>query len=196
MRKLFYVKKDPAMPMSNDNWIEMNSFEFEQFIHTPEGRERRYNFGRLDACSENDTIIYLECGAEKAREWKSESNRRAYIQKAKKKRGITVFSYSSMVSDEDPEETYSGEQYLEDKDYNLEEIVMRNLDLERMRAAFQILSSKEMELITALYLSDEPLSIAAYAAKEGVGKNAIQCRKKRILEKLRKNMGATDCTND
>ena len=101
-----------------------------------------------------------------------------------------------MVSDEDPEETYSGEQYLEDKEYNLEDIVLRNLDLERMRAALQLLSSKEMELITALYLSDEPLSIAAYAAKEGVGKNAIQCRKKRILEKIRKNMGATDCTND
>ena len=26
MRKVFYVKKNPAMPMSNDNWIEMNSF--------------------------------------------------------------------------------------------------------------------------------------------------------------------------
>ena len=68
MRKVFYVKKNPTMPMSNDNWIEMNSFEFEQFIHTPEGHERRYNFGRLDACSEDDAIIYIECGAEKAKE--------------------------------------------------------------------------------------------------------------------------------
>ena len=55
------------MPESNDNWIEMNSFEFEQFIHTPEGHERRYNFGRLDACSEDDAIIYIECGVEKAK---------------------------------------------------------------------------------------------------------------------------------
>ena len=37
MRKVFYVKKNPTMPMSNDNWIEMNSFEFEQFTLSDEG---------------------------------------------------------------------------------------------------------------------------------------------------------------
>ena len=106
MRKVFYVKKNPTMPMSNDNWIEMNSFEFEQFIHTPEGRERRYNFGRLDACSEDDAIIYIECGAEKAKEWESEINRRKYIQKVKKACDVTVCSYSALISDDYPFETY------------------------------------------------------------------------------------------
>ena len=129
MRKVFYVKKDPTMPESNDNWIEMNSFEFEQFIHTPEGRERRYNFGRLDACSEDDAIIYIECGVEKAKEWKADKNRREYIQKVQKSCGVTVCSYSSLISNEYPLDTYSGEQYLEDTDFNLEEMVMKKLDM-------------------------------------------------------------------
>ena len=58
MRKVFYVKMDPTMPESNDNWIEMNSFEFEQFIHTPEGHERRYNLRSLPLLK----LLQLHCG--------------------------------------------------------------------------------------------------------------------------------------
>ena len=188
MRKVFYVKKNPTMPMSNDNWIEMNPFEFEQFIHTPEGHERRYNFGRLDACSEDDAIIYIECGVEKAKEWESEINRRKYIQKVKKACDVTVCSYSALISDDYPFETYSGEQYLEDTDYDLEEIVMKNLDLERLHDALKTLSQEQMDLICALYLRDEPMS--QYASVLGISKNAVQCRKNVILKKLRKFMDA------
>ena len=190
MRKVFYVKKNPAMPMSNDNWIEMNSFEFEQFIHTPEGHERRYNFGRLDACSEDDAIIYIECGVEKAKEWESEIIRRKYIQKVKKACDVTVCSYSSLISDDYPFKTYSGEQYLEDTDYDLEEIVMKNLDLERLHDALKTLSQEQMDLICALYLRDEPMSVSQYASVLGISKNAVQCRKNVILKKLRKIMDA------
>ena len=176
------------MPMSNDNWIEMNSFEFEQFVHTPEGRERRYNFGRLDACSEDDAIIYIECGVEKAKEWESEINRRKYIQKVKKACDVTVCSYSTLISDDYPFETYSGEQYLEDTDYDLEEIVMKKLDLERLHDALKTLSQEQMDLICALYLRDEPMSVSQYASVLGISKNAVQCRKNVVLKKLRKFM--------
>jgi len=188
MRKVFYVKKDPTMPESNDSWIEMNSFEFEQFIHTPEGHERRYNFGRLDACSEDDAIIYIECGAETAKKWKTESNRREYVQNLRKSCGVTICSYSSMASEDSPFETYSGEQYLEDTNYNLEEIVMRNLDIERMHLALSQLADEERKLIESLFLSDNTLTVEQYAANVGRDKSVISRKKDRILRKLKKIM--------
>ena len=188
MPQAYIIARQCDMPMSNDNWIEMNSFEFEQFVHTPEGRERRYNFGRLDACSEDDAIIYIECGVEKAKEWESEINRRKYIQKVKKACDVTVCSYSTLISDDYPFETYSGEQYLEDTDYDLEEIVMKKLDLERLHDALKTLSQEQMDLICALYLRDEPMSVSQYASVLGISKNAVQCRKNVVLKKLRKFM--------
>ena len=98
--------------------------------------------------------------------------------------------YSALISDDYPFETYSGEQYLEDTDYDLEEIVMKNLDLERLHDALKTLSQEQMDLICALYLRDEPMSVSQYASVLGISKNAVQCRKNVILKKLRKFMDA------
>ena len=125
-----------------------------------------------------------------AKEWESEINRRKYIQKVKKACDVTVCSYSALISDDYPFETYSGEQYLEDTDYDLEEIVMKNLDLERLHDALKTLSQEQMDLICALYLRDEPMSVSQYASVLGISKNAVQCRKNVILNKLRKFMDA------
>ena len=67
MRKIYLVKKNPEQPADGNNWIVMNSFEFMNFVKTPEGQKRKACFGQLDACSVDDVIIIAECGAETAK---------------------------------------------------------------------------------------------------------------------------------
>ena len=57
MRKIYLVKKNPEQPADGNNWIVMNSFEFMNFVKTPEGQKRKACFGQLDACSVDDVII-------------------------------------------------------------------------------------------------------------------------------------------
>ena len=68
MRKIYLVKKNPELPADGNNWLVMNSFEFMNFIQTPEGQKRRDRFGQLDACSVDDVIIIAECGTETAKQ--------------------------------------------------------------------------------------------------------------------------------
>jgi hypothetical protein len=57
MRKIYLVKKNPELPADGNNWIVMNSFEFMNFVKTPDGQKRKACFGQLDACSVDDVII-------------------------------------------------------------------------------------------------------------------------------------------
>ena len=41
MRKIYLVKKNPEQPADGNNWIVMNSFEFMNFVKTPDGQKRK-----------------------------------------------------------------------------------------------------------------------------------------------------------
>ena len=41
MRKIYLVKKNPELPADGNNWLVMNSFEFMNFIQTPEAETKR-----------------------------------------------------------------------------------------------------------------------------------------------------------
>ena len=44
MRKIYLVKKNPELPADGNNCLVMNSFEFRNFIQTPEGQKRSAPF--------------------------------------------------------------------------------------------------------------------------------------------------------
>ena len=111
MRKIYLVKKNPEQPADGNNWIVMNSFEFMNFIQTPEGQKRRDRFGQLDACSVDDVIIIAECGTETAKQWRSEKDRHDYLVSIENQSGMTVFSYNTQTTTEDE---MSGEELLAD----------------------------------------------------------------------------------
>lgn len=92
MRKIYLVKKNPEQPADGNNWIVMNSFEFMNFVKTPEGQKRKACFGQLDACSVDDVIIIAECGTETAKQWRSEKDRHDYLASIEKQSGMTVYS--------------------------------------------------------------------------------------------------------
>ena len=98
MRKIYLVKKNPELPADGNNWLVMNSFEFRNFIQTPEGQKRRDRFGQLDACSVDDVIIIAECGTETAKQWRSEKDRHDYLVPIENQSGMTVFSYNTQTT--------------------------------------------------------------------------------------------------
>ena len=101
MRKIYLVKKNPELPADGNNWLVMNSFEFRNFIQTPEGQKRKDRFGQLDACSVDDVIIIAECGTETAKQWRSEKDRHDYLVSIENQSGMTVFSYNTQTTTED-----------------------------------------------------------------------------------------------
>ena len=73
MRKIYLVKKNPEQPADGNNWIVMNSFEFMNFVKTPEGQKRKACFGQLDEKNSKWTpsnvsrnsmkVVWWKCGA-------------------------------------------------------------------------------------------------------------------------------------
>ena len=148
MRKIYLVKKNPELPADGNNWLVMNSFEFRNFIQTPEGQKRRDRFGQLDACSVDDVIIIAECGTETAKQWRSEKDRHDYLASVEKQSGVTVFSYNMQTTTEDE---LSGEEILTDKGCDVAGEVIEKLYLMELQNALSQLNEKERQIITLLY---------------------------------------------
>ena len=148
MRKIYLVKKNPELPADGNNWIVMNSFEFMNFVKTPDGQKRKACFGQLDACSVDDVIIIAECGTETAKQWRSEKDRHDYLASVEKQSGVTVFSYNMQTTTEDE---LSGEEILTDKGCDVAGEVIEKLYLMELQNALSQLNEKERQIITLLY---------------------------------------------
>ena len=179
MRKIYLVKKNPEQPADGNNWIVMNSFEFMNFVKTPDGQKRKACFGQLDACSVDDVIIIAECGAETAKQWRSEKDRHDYLVSIENQSGMTVFSYNTQTTTED--DIY--------KDCSVEEEIVRSLDIERVRAALKALTPEERDIIMNFYFSENPLSGEALAEKFATTKSSIYRRRDHALRKLKSILG-------
>ena len=185
MKKIYLVKKDPAAE-GQDNWITMNGYEFAMFMKTPEGQARKDNFGQLDACSEDDNIIVMECGAEKAKEWRADKDRRDYLKECENASGFITFSYSAIYSEEGE---ISGEDMLPDDSCDIEEEIVHKMLLQEMRKAISSLTAEEIELINALFLDENPLTEGEFAALHNEKRSTVNSRKYAVLRKLKNIMG-------
>lgn len=154
MRKIYLVKKNPEQPADGNNWIVMNSFEFMNFVKTPDGQKRKACFGQLDACSVDDVIIIAECGAETAKQWRSEKDRHDYLVSIENQSGMTVFSYNTQTTTEDD---MSGEELLVDQDCSVIDAILKKEEKSTLYAAVAKLSPAEINLMTSLYLCDDPI---------------------------------------
>ena len=184
MRKIYLVKKNPELPADGSNWIVMNSYEFMNFVQTPDGQKRRENFGQLDACSVDDVIIIAECGTETAKRWRAEKDRHDYLVSIEKQSGMTAFSYNTQTTTEDE---MSGEELLVDSRCDVVEEVLRHFQKSHIQEALATLRPEERDLIESLIISDFPMTEREYAKKVGKTQSTIHCQKAAILKRL-KNM--------
>jgi RNA polymerase sigma factor (sigma-70 family) len=181
MKKIYLVKKNPEMPADADNWIEMNSFEFMNFVKTPEGQKRRAGFGQIDGCSVDDVIIIAECGIETAKKWRSEKDNHDYLVSVEKESGFKVFSYNTQTTTEGE---MTGEELLPDKDCDVAGEVVEKLFRAELHNALAQLSEKERQIIFMLF-GDSRISEAQCALTLGCTQQNIHYLKQRALQKMK-----------
>ena len=75
------------------------------------------------------------------------------------------------------------------KDCNVEEEIVRSLDIERVRAALKALTPEERNIIMNFYFSENPLSGEALAEKFATTKSNIYRRRDHALRKLKSILG-------
>ena len=185
MKKTFLVMTDPEKGAREDNWTIMNAFEFARFMETEEGQSRKERFERLDAASEDDTILYLECDREKAPEIKSERNRADYLRRKEESIGYELLSLDAPVATGEDEGVLTLLDLLADEETDTEEMAYLAICRKELLPALSHLDPAELDLITALYISDEKKSLNSYAAESGVCRKVMRTRHAKAIRKLR-----------
>lgn len=71
MKRTFLVKKDPTIE-AQDNWLIMDYRQYVAWRETDEGKNREIVFGKFEACSEDDSIIFMECNEKVSKELKKD----------------------------------------------------------------------------------------------------------------------------
>ena len=88
-------------------------------------------------------------------------------------------SYDMLTTDD-----FNGEDILIDDSEDIETQVVRKIMLDKLRAAFSLLSVDEKELLTALFFQE--MSERDWSKISGIPQKTINDRKRRVLAKLKK----------
>ena len=161
MKRTFLVKKDPTIE-AQDNWLIMDYRQYAAWRETDEGKNREIVFGKFEACSEDDSIIFMECNEKVSKELKKDCHRKQYIRSRDAETPFQVMSYSTMTFQES--EIY-GEDVLEDTECNVEESVMQRMDIERVRTALKMLAPEERAIIQVFFFTESPIPVKELVEK-------------------------------
>ena len=172
MKRTFLVKKDPTIE-AQDNWLIMDYRQYAAWRETDEGKNREIVFGKFEACSEDDSIIFMECNEKVSKELKKDCHRKQYIRSRDAETPFQVMSYSTMTFQES--EIY-GEDVLEDTECNVEESVMQRMDIERV-------------IIQDFFFTESPIPVKELVEKYAMPKTSIYRKRDDALKKLKKILG-------
>ena len=152
--------------LENGQYIEINYDYYQRLIE--ENPKRRFILlgGMLMEVSEED---YVQMNREKSR--------MQYQRKVAKKMG--EFAYNSVGAD-----GFDGAVILVDHSLDVSEVVEQRIIVDKLHEAIKMLMDDELELIKALFLDD--MSEREYSREKGISHTAIQKKRQKILEKLRK----------
>lgn len=130
----------------------------------------------------NGEVVFIEVPDNFKKEVVSEKNHQRYVKAVMKGSNLEVVSFQQPFT-EGEDLTY--EDIIASPYANVEDIVIRKIDLETLHSALSVLSSYEMMIVNALYLSDFPISERELSRRLGIPQKTLNNRKKRILNKLR-----------
>lgn len=181
MKTIFLVKKDPAKENVSDNWSVMGKDEFLEFINSPEGRKRAKNFGRLNSCGQNDSVIIVECGSDAAKKWKDEQNRHLYLRQAEREAVPYGFLSLSQQLDED----LTLEDTLLDEASDAESAAIEEIRSRELKRVLDDLDPMERSLIQMTVMDDIPVSLPEFGHRYHLDRSYLYRKREIALRKLR-----------
>ena len=170
MKKKIYLAK-ANHKTANHKLIEISGSEFYRIVSDLEG-ERRYFIRLTDDLDFECAEILIEVPKEEYLAWKKENNRYLYQRQLKSYYAEVPFDdallFLYMEQANDPEHLFEKRE-----------------NLIRLQNALASLTEEEKELIWLLYLCKEPLTETQAASVLHISQQAVNKRKKKILEKMK-----------
>ena len=142
--------------------------------------ERTSRFMRYQ---DDEDEILIEIKTEYQKDYRKHERREQYINDSKDKYEPVILSLDHAIEVDGEEVIYHD---VIASDYNLEEEVLKREETMLLRKCLSALNKEEREMICHLYLRDEALTEAQYAALIGTSQQVINYRKTKILEKMKK----------
>ena len=151
------------------------------FFKSDKGRQAKFYTGFDD----NGDEIGVEIVDPKIiKEVVQEAKHSDYLREQERESGFTTLPFDALVMPDGDE--VSGEEVIADPDVDVEAEVIRRLNIMILRKALKTLTETEMDIITALYLCENPMSERKYAELLGIPQKTLNSRKNAILQKMRK----------
>ena len=130
-----------------------------------------------------DVLSLIEVGQAHVKDYRKQERREQYMRDLQYGKETIILSLDN-VREENGEE-FSYHEIIA-SDYDLEEEVLKSEKHLMLKKCLSALNKEERELIHQLYLRDEVLTEAQYAALIGTSQQVINYRKTKILEKMKK----------
>ena len=183
MSKTFYIEDPNGTILSADGQRKFRKMDGKagyEFVHTAEGKGRR--FLELVDPEDKDNIVKIEVPKHGVKGFRKDERHEQYVADTARNNNYLILSLSS-IKNEDSEETLDA--FIADENVDVEREVLHQCDLETLRKALKTLSEDELALITAMYLSEEPMTLQKYAEVVGVHFTTINYRRKNIFKKIK-----------
>lgn len=182
MKKEFYIEDENGSYLSEDGkkrWTKLTGRELYEFLQTERGKNAFF----YEYVNEQGIRVGFEVRDEKTESKCKASKRRIqYVNDINAQYNYIVVPYD-YIATEDGES--SGDEVIADEYSDFLEGVAHKADVFNLHQALESLSDEEYELINALYLSEERMTVRAYAKTKGVSHTAIIKRRNEIFEKIR-----------
>ena len=142
-------------------------------------KERKTRFMRYQ---DGEDEILIELCPEYSQNYRKYENREQYLLELATESKVAVLSLDNVIEIDGEEVVYHD---VVASDYDLEAEVLKREELLLLKKSLNALSKEERQLISAIYLVDEPISAREYAKLKGVSHTVINRRVERIFKKMR-----------
>ena len=190
MKTKYYAWKDGKKSDGKQDWVELTPNEFIELCNNNRNlnQENRRYFYQLPGLEADDYYLYLECTYEKFLESRAAKDERTRRRKEKEAliaegKWFETVSLDSAFEDETGD-TCTLHDMIPDPDSCFEDHLILSIDV---RNALDLLTAEEVEIIESLYLSEYAVSERKLAKKLKIPQSTLNCRKKKILAKLKKS---------
>lgn len=183
MKKLFFRWKDENCNGINPEWVEMTGKEFIEFKRKTENKHRKFA-EYIDENQETATIV-MEVTQDSYNRWHCEDVVRRRKRTEKNEAGYKEISMDEEICGQNIEDL-TLHDVVADESVDVEQDVIKHCEINQLREVLKKLTPEEMELIEALYLSENPMTERDYAEKLGLCRSGLHKRKIMVLKKIKK----------